>query len=230
MNIGHWRLDIRKLDILLLVLFLVLAIIFIFFPQIDIKISSFFYKEGIGFYLKDITFAKIVYKLTILIIKIFAISVFTLLVIDFILKKEIFGIKKRVLIYLLTSLLLGPGLIVNTVFKNSWGRARPMQIKEFGGDKKFTPAFIKTDQCGKNCSFTSGHAAAAFYFISLVPLFRDKKTKTAVAIAALSWGSLVGIVRIIQGGHFLSDVIFSAFFVYFGAKISYYIVFQGWKK
>jgi lipid A 4'-phosphatase len=163
---------------------------------------------------------------TILLIKLFLAIVITFLILEFLLKKEIFGIKKRALIYLIVSLLLGPGLIVNVILKNNLGRARPSQIKEFGGKKRFTPAFIKTNQCKTNCSFTSGHAAAAFYFISLVALFRNKKAKIIAVLIALFWGSLVGFVRIVQGGHFLSDVIFSAFFVIFSARFSYYLIFE----
>ncbi|WP_281950667.1 phosphatase PAP2 family protein [Nitrosophilus kaiyonis] len=217
---------IKKFDIFIIFLFIISAFIFITFPQIDLKVSSLFFKEGVGFYLKNEPFVKFIYKSTIIIIKIFAISILILLILDYIFKKDIFGIKKRALIYLIVSLILGPGLIVNEIFKNHWGRARPIQINEFGGDKKFAPAFIKTNQCKKNCSFTSGHAAAAFYFISLVPLFRRKKEKIITAILALSWGSLVGLIRIIQGGHFLSDVIFSAFFVYFAARLSYYFILK----
>jgi len=217
---------INRLEIFIIFLFFLSAIFFILFPQIDINFSSLFYKEGVGFYLKNEIFAKIIYKFTIISIEIFAMALMIFLILEIAFKKDFFNIKKRAIIFLLLSLFLGPGILVNTIFKNSWGRARPAQIKEFGGDKKFTPAFIKTDQCEKNCSFPSGHAAAAFYFLSLAFLFKNKKTKNAIIAAALFWGVLVGFVRIIQGGHFLSDVIFSAFFVYFAAKFSYYLVFK----
>ena len=37
--------------------------------------------------------------------------------------------------------IIGSGLIANWYFKDQWGRARPIQVKEFGGEKEFTRAF-----------------------------------------------------------------------------------------
>ncbi len=218
--------EIKKFDIFMITLFLLIGALFLAYPQIDLIISSYFYNNSAGFYLANATFAKLIYKATIIVTAVFSIALLVLFIADTVFKKEFLGIKKKIIAYLLITLILGPGLVVNIIFKNNWGRARPVQIEQFGGEKKFTPPFIKTDQCEKNCSFTSGHAAAAFFFISLVPLFRDKKTKILVALAAISWGVIVGFVRILQGGHFLSDVIFSAFFVYFTARVVYYFIFE----
>ena len=200
-------------------LLLLLCVLFYLFPQIDLYVSALFF-DG-DFYLKNTLFAKAVYRLTIVSVALFVIGVAALLLYENITKKEI--VRRRVLVYLLLALLLGPGLLVNVVFKDHWGRARPSQIAAFGGSKKFTPAFVIADQCEKNCSFTSGHAAAAFYFLALVPLFEGRKRRIAL-IAALSWGSLVGFVRIIQGGHFLSDVVCSAVFVYIVSDILYKLI------
>jgi len=122
-------------------------------------VSSLFYDHG--FYLKDLWAAKIVYKAAQIVIALTALLLVALLVAA-LLGKEV--VKKRILIYLLAVLIVGPGLIVNVVFKDHFGRARPAQIVEFGGTKQFTPALVPTDQCHKNCSFSSGHAAAAFIF------------------------------------------------------------------
>ena len=198
-----------------------LACLFFFlFPNIDLYVSSLFYHNG--FYLKDTLFAVVIYKLTIIITATFALALVGLLLYE-IASKKIF-VRKRVLIYLLLSLILGPGLIVNVALKNHFGRARPSQIKAFGGTKTFTPAAVVANQCQKNCSFTSGHAAAAFYFLSLLPLV--KRRKALFAAIVVLWGGLVGFVRIIQGGHFLSDVICSALIVYLVAKILYYLLFE----
>ena len=40
------------------------------------------------------------------------------------------------------------------------------QIAEFGGDKRFTPAFVPSDQCARNCSFPAGDPAVGFYFVA----------------------------------------------------------------
>ena len=56
---------------------------------------------------------------------------------------------------------LGVGLIVNSFLKEYFGRARPRDIVEFGGDKMFTAVWQVSDACYTNCSFTSGEAAGA---------------------------------------------------------------------
>lgn len=119
--------------------------------------------------------------------------------------------KRKIFIFLFVSLVVGPGLLVNTVFKNnSIGRARPSQVVEFGGENQFTPAFVYSGACETNCSFVSGHASMGFYFIALGWLMRSRRWFWI----GLGIGSLVGLTRIVQGGHFLSDTVFAFWSVY----------------
>ena len=71
--------------------------------------------------------------------------------------------------YTILGIIIGPivgsGIIANWYFKDQWGRARPVHITEFGGDKIFTRAFVKSDQCERNCSWISGESSAAFSFL-----------------------------------------------------------------
>ena len=196
--------------------------LFVLFPKIDLYVSGLFFAHH-QFFLKHTLFAIIIYKATIIITASFALAIVLLLFIETVWKIHI--VRKKVLIYLLLVLLIGPGLIVNVVFKNHFGRARPSQIEYFGGDKKFTPALVMAHQCKKNCSFSSGHAAAAFYFLAFVPLLSGRK-KFIAALLATIWGSIVGFVRIIQGGHFLSDVVCSAIVVYGTALLLHYFLFE----
>ncbi|HTW50710.1 MAG TPA: phosphatase PAP2 family protein [Stellaceae bacterium] len=114
---------------------------------------------------------------------------------------------RNALIFLVAALAIGPGILVNTVLKDHWGRARPYQIEAFGGERQFTPAPLPADQCKRNCSFVSGHAALGFslvMFAFLAPAGRKRNIALAVA---LSFGALVGLARIAAGHHFLSDVV-----------------------
>ena len=113
------------------------------------------------------------------------------------------------------SLILGPGVLVNSVFKEHWDRARPRQIQEFGGDKQFTPAWVVSNQCDRNCSFTSGHAAAGFAFVVMHFVARSR-TWLWLGLAS---GALIGAARIAVGAHFLSDIVFSFFLVYLVAAL-----------
>ncbi|MBI1262280.1 MAG: phosphatase PAP2 family protein [Rhizobiales bacterium] len=118
------------------------------------------------------------------------------------------------LLYLLLALLLAPGFVVNSVFKDEWGRARPWQTETFGGDKSFTPPWVMVNQCAKNCSFVSGHAAMGFYVFAFGFLAAGAWRRRLFILGCVT-GGLVGLGRVVQGDHFLSDVIFSGFIVYF---------------
>lgn len=126
-------------------------------------------------------------------------------------------------IFLLLVLVIGPGLVINGLLKTCWGRPRPSQITEFGGDKEFVNAGLFGD-AGANSSFPCGHASIAFY--AIVPAFhfwKQQKQHVAVTILVLGtlFGALVGTARILQGGHFLSDVFWSAGIVYLTAAAFY---------
>jgi lipid A 4'-phosphatase len=112
--------------------------------------------------------------------------------------------------FLLVSLILGPGLVVNQVFKENWGRARPREVVNFGGSNRYTPPLQISQECDGNSSFVSGHAAGAFFILSLVWVFRHRRW---LWLGMLS-GGLVGLGRVLQGGHFLSDIVFSFWSVY----------------
>jgi len=67
----------------------------------------------------------------------------------------------RVLGYVTLLYILGPGILVNGLLKEFWGRARPADIAEFGGTRTFTPPLEIADQCATNCSFVSGEGSGA---------------------------------------------------------------------
>ncbi|WP_417594105.1 phosphatase PAP2 family protein [Oceanospirillum sp.] len=121
--------------------------------------------------------------------------------------------RRHKLLFLMLFLLIGPGLLVHAGFKNNWDRARPRDIVVFGGEQHFTPAWVISDQCEKNCSFTSGHAAMGFAFIALAWVWEWQLG----LLLGVVLGLFVGEVRVMQGGHFLSDVIFSGYICYFTA-------------
>ncbi len=122
------------------------------------------------------------------------------------------------------ALILGPGLFVNVVLKGNWGRARPDHVIEFGGANTFTPAILIAKECDHNCSFVSGHAAMGFYFVAIAFLF--PRLGNRYFIILFSYSLMVGLTRIVQGRHFLSDVIFSFFVVFGMARLLYYLMFE----
>lgn len=129
------------------------------------------------------------------------------------------------MLYLFTAILVGPGIFVNLVLKEFVDRPRPRDVEQFGGDKRFIPALIISDQCQSNCSFVSGHAAGGFAFIALALLFQGRK-RYLIFAASIFAGGTIGMVRIMQGGHFLSDIIFALLVTYLTSKIVYYLFFE----
>lgn len=125
----------------------------------------------------------------------------------------------RVGIFLVLSFLLGPGLIVNVVMKNHWGRPRPLEVQEFGGSFQFAH-LGELGTAGRNCSFPCGHASSAFFVavggLALLALER-KRAGVILFITGSVFGILVGVARMAQGAHFLSDILWSAGIVYFTA-------------
>ena len=109
--------------------------------------------------------------------------------------------------------LVGSGLLINLGVKERWGRARPVQVAEFGGQKHFTPALQPADQCAHNCSFVSGHAASGFVLmaVGLMGPVAVRRRWLAIGLAA---GAVAGLARIMEGGHFLSDTLFSGWLIW----------------
>src|SRR5262249_46594303 len=93
--------------------------------------------------------------------------------------------------FLLFLLAIGPGLIVNVGFKQNWGRPRPVEVQEFGGDYAFTPVGSPGPVQKHNSSFPSGHAAIAFYM--LAPAFLMSAHRPRWSGALFAGGALYGL-------------------------------------
>ncbi len=102
---------------------------------------------------------------------------------------------------------LGPGLVVNSGFKDNWQRARPYQVQAFGGTQQFTRAAVMTDQCDNNCSFVSGHVACGFFLVSLMLV--DRKRRILWGVAGVASGLTIGFARMADGAHWFSDVLWA---------------------
>jgi membrane-associated PAP2 superfamily phosphatase len=131
---------------------------------------------------------------------------------------------RRAGIFMVVYFALGPGLIVNTIFKDHWGRPRPAEIVQFGGTETFRPFWLPGNP-GQGRSFPSGHAAVGFFIMAPFFILRRKApgwAKRALA-AGIFYGALMGLGRMIQGGHFLTDVIWAGCLVYLTGLFLYYL-------
>jgi lipid A 4'-phosphatase len=123
---------------------------------------------------------------------------------------------RRVGLFYFLLLVIGPGLIVNSILKPHWGRPRPNSIVAFGGDRQF----VSVGQWGygqDDTSFPSGHASVGFYLMAPAFACYPRRPRWALAflLFGLLSGCLIGLARIVAGGHFPSDVLWSGAIVYF---------------
>lgn len=207
---------------------LVTWVIFLIFPNIDITIASYFYDNTTNSFIGNssslLTFLHYAARVVPIVISILGILFLMLIIV----KGFKFKYKKE-LLYLLVCLWVGPGIIVNVFFKDNWGRPRPVMVKELGGEKVFQQPFVISKQCHKNCSFVCGDASIGFWLMAFVPLIATFRRRLAMLGVSMIAGGSLGLMRMSQGGHFFSDVIFCGIFIYISTAIVY-LLFYKYKK
>jgi len=129
-------------------------------------------------------------------------------------------------LFILLCVALGPGLIVNGILKDYWGRARPRQIVEFGGQHHYTQPLVPSTAHGK--SFPCGHCSVGYLYGVGWWIWRRRHPKIAALslLAGLTMGMLLGFGRLAAGGHFLSDNLWSGLIALGTAHVLYYYVLR----
>ncbi len=225
---------ITKYQIIYVAISSFIAAIFLYKPQIDLHVAGMFFREKtnmisdepvvFGFFLRENPIFVFLHESVRYVTITTAVFLFAMLGLNYAKKKDFFGLTKKKIAYIILCLAIGPGLVVNAIFKDNWGRARPHQTENFGGTKEFSPPFIMTDQCERNCSFTSGDPSVGFFFFAFAFALPDRRKQFAAL--AMTLGAVYGITRVVQGAHFFSDVIFSGIFVYGICYLLYKVMFK----
>jgi len=191
---------------LILACFVLASVLLAAFPAIDIGFSSVFFDEGFPWgdqwwqpLLREAT-SWFLYLSMLVVVGVYVFNRWT--------GQSRWQIDGRKVAYLALVLMLGAGAIVNLGLKDNFGRARPRDVTEFGGTKSFTPAFVVSQECRKNCSFSSGEGAAGFFSLALAFALGRKRR---ILLAAIAVGVVVSFARVAAGAHFLSDVVVSFF-------------------
>jgi lipid A 4'-phosphatase len=125
---------------------------------------------------------------------------------------------------LVFAIVVGPGLIVNLTLKDHTGRPRPREITEFGGTEKYVCVCEKGDtNDGK--SFPCGHCSMGFYLAIPYLFYRNRRKALAYSFLALGigYGIMIGISRMMAGGHFASDVLWAGGLTWLAALAGFYI-------
>jgi membrane-associated PAP2 superfamily phosphatase len=93
-------------------------------------------------------------------------------------------------------------------------------MTEFGGHHEYIPP-LQLGHTGEK-SFTCGHCSVGFAFFALY--FLSRKRKDFYLALTVVFGLTLGLTRMSAGGHFLSDILWSGYLVFFVAWVVYY----GW--
>jgi lipid A 4'-phosphatase len=131
----------------------------------------------------------------------------------------------RAILFLIATMALGPGLFVNVVLKDHWGRSRPIDVAQFGGAEHFVAWWDPRGDCPNNCSFVSGDVSGAFW--TLAPAVLVPPPLRAVAVgAALTLGTGMAVMRVMAGSHFVSDAIFAGVFTFLIIWLAHGLIYR----
>jgi membrane-associated phospholipid phosphatase len=116
--------------------------------------------------------------------------------------------------FLLSTLLVIPGLVVNAGLKENWGRPRPHETVLFGGTTEFYPWWKLGGPCDDNCSFVSGEVSGVAWLSAAAALTPPNIRPFAVA-GTIVVTAATAFLRVAFGGHWFSDVMISATLTFF---------------
>ena len=205
---------------LTLIVFFILIVFLTVGSSLDIFLSSLFYGENEKFILQRYSPPTIFVRQIILPMILLYLFFIPSLGLMLPLKKFYFNfnLKNKDVLFVFTAALFNLLIVVNVIFKNTWGRARPNDVLQLGGSEAFTPWFQTSDSCVSNCSFVSGDASVGFSIISLFFI-----TKKPIYLwLSIFFGLLLGAIRILEGGHFLSDVLVAGFLIFILTYLEFY--------
>lgn len=185
-----------------------LSAFFLVLPQIDPWVSAFFYDPEHGFWLKYEAHTRFIRRLGILVPRLMVLAMALFLIARlFWPRLKRYASLQRVL-FLATTAILGPGLLVNLILKAHWGRARPIQTDLFGGQWPFSEVWVIAGNCQSNCSFVSGEGSMAFWMLATLILV-PKASREALIGVMVVFTATISINRIAFGGHYFSDIVLS---------------------
>lgn len=188
----------------LLVVSLAIAMVPALVPSLDIAVSGYFLQANPPLKTKDWWWVHLINEYTP--------TVFRTLVFVCLIAWIVTSLRPRLRRWVLPiafvglAIFVGPGLLVGAV-KDLTLRARPFHVTEFGGERQFSPALQRTNQCNDNCAFVSGHTADGFLLASLLLL--DRRRRWVWSAVGVVSGLMVGFARISVGAHWLSDVLWA---------------------
>jgi lipid A 4'-phosphatase len=192
---------------------LVTGIVFAIWPGLDLVLAGLFWDSANRRWRPFDWPSGIVRDLAAWLIALVAAPAFIALIGKLILPRRPMWLPGRAVVLMISTLALGPGLVVNVILKDNSGRPRPMYVTEFGGKAQFLPWWDMSGDCNKNCSFVAGESSGAFWTMAGAAV-APPQWRVAAYGAALVFGAAVGVLRMSLGGHFFTDVVFGGVVVF----------------
>jgi membrane-associated PAP2 superfamily phosphatase len=188
--------------------------VFGFYPELDLKLAALFFDpEAKRFTNYFYPWLGPIREAAMWIVAAFAAPAVFALVFKLIKPRRPLLVSGRAIVFLLTTLALGPGLVVNMGLKEHWGRSRPIDVPQLAGPERFTPWWDPSGICPKNCSFVSGDTSGAYWLLAPAAL-APPQWRAAAYAGAVAFGAGVGLLRMAFGGHFFTDTVFAGIFVF----------------
>lgn len=223
------RLSERKAELIFLLT--VIAFIFYFFADgiLDLKWAAAFYHPENAlepWYEQHYFLWKLFYFAAPALTALFILPNLVVYVLSYV--KPRFTKYRNSTLFVILIVLVGPGLLINSVFKPYWGRPRPREVVELGGYKHFQP-FVERGAPRSGMSFPCGHCSVGFSTVALYFLLKRRRKKLAYLslFGSSALGILMGVGRMADGAHFFSDVLWAgvmtyapAYFLYYGLKLN----------
>jgi lipid A 4'-phosphatase len=209
-----------------LVVAVVVGVVFGVYPRLDLQISAFFFDPpSHQFKVSDQTWVMFARDAARWLVALIVAPAVLALAGKLVLPERRALIGGRAALLMLVTLAVGPGLLTNLVLKDHWGRARPLDVTEFGGTYPFIPWWDPRGDCRINCSFIAGEPSGAFWTLAPAALTPPQWRLLAYG-GALAFGAAVGLLRIAGGGHFFTDVAFAGVTVFLLIWLTHGLLFR----
>jgi lipid A 4'-phosphatase len=202
----------RTVGFVLVGLAVLTGLVFAAAPGIDLAVAGFFHRLAVYDTMPRLFRAIAVFRALEPVVTMLAVApAVVVLLVKLFWPRRATIMPTRAALFLIVSLALGPGLLVNTVLKDHWGRPRPGMVTNFGGDMTFRPWWDLRGTCEGNCSFVSGETSSAVWLFAPALLVPPPWRYVALAGVAV-YATAIAVMRLLLGGHFLSDVLFAGIF------------------
>jgi lipid A 4'-phosphatase len=209
-------------DFSILILILGLLTLIFRFTNLDITLEHYFYSSEKGWILQYRPVWDFIYRFGIFPGYFLAFSGLIMISVSYWNRKYIRF--RKVSLLLVFTIIVGPGILVNLVLKDHTGRPRPREITEFGGTENYV-CICEKAKTNEGKSFPCGHCSMGFYLAIPFLFYRNRKKALAYTflVTGIAYGFLIGIARMMAGGHFASDVVWAGALTWGVALGGYYL-------